>query len=238
MKASIFPVSGALCRAPFSTRYRCWRVTPLSSAHAVSVVRASASAARNRALRDIPFARTVMVPATVTFGDGDSMSSTMTFGQGPHHYVFVTNGWLLTVAIDEAWGRNLRSAKRAYEERHDTRLTYKVIGERVAKSAGRDKPFGHSAVLNWFENGQEPEAFAIVRAIATVLETEVATLLTHVPRGETPSPATGEVDSLTPVGSKTRTKVNQSQVPVGRGTPRPDPRVSTEKPAPKKRRIV
>lgn len=87
------------------------------------------------------------------------------------------------MATDESWGRNLRSAKRGFEEKHDTRLTYKEIGRRVAEAMGRKKPFGHSAVLNWFENGQEPEGFPVVRALAQVLEVEVGALLTPPTNG-------------------------------------------------------
>lgn len=103
----------------------------------------------------------------------------MTFRQEQNYYVFVINAWSPTVATDEVWGRNLRTAKRAFEEKHDVSLTYKLIGEKVATAMGRPRPFGHSTVLNWFENGQEPEGFPVLRALAGVLETTVETLLTR-----------------------------------------------------------
>lgn len=87
------------------------------------------------------------------------------------------------MANDEAWGRNLRSAKRRFEEKHDTRLTYAEIGKRVAKVLGRDEPFTHSTVYQWIEGGQEPEGFPIVRALALVLETDVGALLTPPTNG-------------------------------------------------------
>lgn len=140
----------------------------------------------------------------------------MTFSQEQNYYVFVINGRSPTVATDESWGRNLRSAKRAWEERHDAKLSYKEIGARVAQQAGRDKPFGHSAVLNWFENGQEPEGFHIVRALAALLEVSVEQLLTQ--RGDVPRTASAEEPSRQSEGapgvsSKMPPNVNRPSTP-------------------------
>lgn len=85
------------------------------------------------------------------------------------------------MATDDQWGRRLRSAKRAWEERHDARLTFKAMGRQLAEMTGREKPFRHTAVRGWFEEGQEPESFAIVRALATLLEVDVGSLLTELP---------------------------------------------------------
>lgn len=50
------------------------------------------------------------------------------------------------------------------------------MGEALGRALGR-KPFRHSTVRSWFEEGQEPESFALVRAIAQLLGTTVGELL-------------------------------------------------------------
>ena len=79
------------------------------------------------------------------------------------------------MAMNEGWGRRLRSARRAYTERHDRALTYKEIGERVGALVGRPA-FSHSSVRAWFVDGQEPDSFEIAAAIARVLEVDFAAL--------------------------------------------------------------
>jgi hypothetical protein len=80
------------------------------------------------------------------------------------------------LATDENWGKALRTAKRRYEQAHDTDLTYKGMGERLGVILGRD-PIPHPTVRSWFVDGQEPDTFAVVRALATMLEVDVGTLL-------------------------------------------------------------
>lgn len=80
------------------------------------------------------------------------------------------------MAKDEAWGRKLRTAWRAYEERHDVVLTYNGVGEKLGKLLRRPA-FKHSTVRSWFVDGQEPESFGVVRALATVLDAELGDLL-------------------------------------------------------------
>lgn len=101
------------------------------------------------------------------------------------------------MATDETWGRALRNAKRDYEKRHDTDLTYKGMGKRLGEILGRD-PIPHPTVRSWFVDGQEPDTFLpIARALATMLEVDVAALLT---------PAAPEV---------ARDDVNQTAEPKG-----------------------
>lgn len=81
------------------------------------------------------------------------------------------------LATNEEWSRRLRDAKRDYEKNHDTRLTFKEIGVRVAALVGRAEPFKHTSARAWFEEGQEPDAFAVAEAIALVLEADPAALV-------------------------------------------------------------
>lgn len=69
------------------------------------------------------------------------------------------------------WGQQLRSARRAYEERHDTRLSYAEIGRRVGAKLDR-AAFSATSARAWFVDGQEPDSFTVVEAIADVLEAD------------------------------------------------------------------
>lgn len=90
---------------------------------------------------------------------------------------------------------------------------------------------GYSVVTNSEQTG----AIMAVNLIALVLAYDAAeAFMNQLGRWQG---ASGEVATATPVASKSRRNVNQGEVPVGRGTPRPDPRVSAEKHAPKKRRL-
>jgi hypothetical protein len=83
------------------------------------------------------------------------------------------------MAKDDGWGRRLRSARRAFVERHDAALTYEAIGEALGRLLKRPA-FKHSTVRAWFADGQEPESFEVARAIATVLEADAGYLITGV----------------------------------------------------------
>jgi hypothetical protein len=76
-----------------------------------------------------------------------------------------------SVAINAFWGQQLRSARRAYEERHDTRLSYAEIGRRVGAKLERPA-FSATSARAWFVEGQEPDSFVVVEAIAAVLEAD------------------------------------------------------------------
>lgn len=89
------------------------------------------------------------------------------------------------MAKDEGWGRRLRTARRAYEERHDAGLTYEEIGERLGRLLKR-AAFKHSTVRAWFTEGQEPDSFEVARALATVLEADAGHLITGGPMAATP----------------------------------------------------
>lgn len=95
------------------------------------------------------------------------------------------------MAVNEAWGRRLRDAKRDFEKRHDTSLSYTEIGRRVAKVLERRTPFAPTSARSWFVEGQEPETFAIAGAIAVVLEADAGYLMTGY---EKPASVGGEED--------------------------------------------
>lgn len=82
------------------------------------------------------------------------------------------------MAVNEAWGRRLRDAKRDWERRHDQPFRYREIGERVQIILGRARPHSPTTVRSWFEEGQEPESFAVAIALATVLEAPAGPLIT------------------------------------------------------------
>lgn len=92
------------------------------------------------------------------------------------------------LAVNEDWGRRLRAARRAYEDRHDTRLSYTEIGRRVGLRLGR-KPYSSPSARAWFIEGQEPESFAVAAAIAFVLEVDPGGLA--FPASEPASPPQG-----------------------------------------------
>jgi hypothetical protein len=75
------------------------------------------------------------------------------------------------MATNERWGRQLRAARRSYEDRHDVRLSYAEIGRRVGAQLNR-APFSATSARAWFVEGQEPETFQIAAAIARVLEAD------------------------------------------------------------------
>lgn len=75
------------------------------------------------------------------------------------------------MAKDAGWGRRLRTARRAFVERHDRTLPYKEIGALVG-AALRREPFTHTTVRAWFTEGQEPDSFALAAALADVLEAD------------------------------------------------------------------
>lgn len=100
------------------------------------------------------------------------------------------------MATNDSWGRRLRDAKRDYEKRHDTRLSYAEIGVRVAAVVGRDRPFASTSVRSWFVEGQEPEAFAITAALAVVLEADAGALAFG--RGVEPASASAGRAALVP----------------------------------------
>lgn len=96
------------------------------------------------------------------------------------------------MAKDEGWGRRLRTARRAYEERHDGGLTYDAIGEKLGKLLKRPA-FKHSTVRAWFVDGQEPDSFVVATALATVLEEDAGYLIT----GHRKAPAEAEAEDFT-----------------------------------------
>lgn len=118
-----------------------------------------------------------------------------------NHYNFVTidreGGGM---AVNEAWGRRLRAAKRNYEETHDTRLTFGAIGERVGTLLQR-KPFSTTAARAWFAEGQEPGEFAVAHAIAAVLEANVCTLVFGADADQVIKPFDPARDSRTGTGT-------------------------------------
>lgn len=79
------------------------------------------------------------------------------------------------MAVNARWGQKLREALRAYEQRHDTRLSYSEIGRRVGARLKRE-PFASQSARAWFVEGQEPESFAVAEAIASVLEADPGAL--------------------------------------------------------------
>lgn len=114
------------------------------------------------------------------------------------------------MATDDEWGRALRRAKRLYEERHDTDLTYKGMGRRLGQILGRAQPVPHPTVRSWFVDGQEPETFAVVRALAAMLETTPGDLLGDVPRSAADS-TNGEPQAGQGVAPSGAPDVNQLQ---------------------------
>lgn len=114
------------------------------------------------------------------------------------------------MAIDESWGRALRTAKRRYEERHDTDLTYKGMGAKLAELLGRDTPVPHPTVRSWFVDGQEPDTFAVVRALAAMLEVSVGELLADVPRDAEADPPSLQNEAAPSVRPDAAPDVNHS----------------------------
>lgn len=91
------------------------------------------------------------------------------------------------------FGKHLRDAKRAYEQRHDVALSWREIGERLAKKLKRPEPVRSQAVGEWFQKGQEPDDFyTTMKALAAVLETTPGVLVfgewTHVGQQEPAMP--------------------------------------------------
>lgn len=124
------------------------------------------------------------------------------------------------MAINEGWGRRLRAAKRAYDERHDTDLTLDQIGEMVARAEGRAKPYKHPSVRAWFK-GQEPASLGLIAAIAVALEVDPRDLSFGVPTGDVlagaqrvPDAAVGRAKVITArAGKKSQRKAAAKKAP-------------------------
>ena len=115
------------------------------------------------------------------------------------------------MAVNEEWGRQLRAALRAYEEREDARLSWSEIGRRVGARLGR-APFASQTVGAWFKDGQEPEPFiAVAAAIAYVLKADPGALVFPPERGQVPNELVEEITA-----ERAAKRADQKAPPAGR----------------------
>lgn len=91
------------------------------------------------------------------------------------------------MAKNAGWGRRLRDALRDVEKARDGKLPLREIGERVAVLTGRATSYTPTAVRGWFQ-GQEPDAFAVAVALATVLDADPAYLILGETTGRLTAP--------------------------------------------------
>jgi hypothetical protein len=74
------------------------------------------------------------------------------------------------MAVNTDFGRRLRDAKRSWEQTHDKRLVWRVLGEELGAAMSRET-YAPNVVRRWFMQGIEPENFiATVSALADFLE--------------------------------------------------------------------
>ena len=73
------------------------------------------------------------------------------------------------------FGRRLWDARREFALRHDREPTFEEIGRAVGELLGRPA-YSHQGVRKWFTQGAEPAEFAVVQALARILEVTPAYL--------------------------------------------------------------
>lgn len=91
------------------------------------------------------------------------------------------SGKLPSMTDNQGWGRRLRDARRDWEKLADGELGFKEIGIEVAALIGRETDYTYQAVSKWFA-GSEPESFAVVEALAKILNVSPG----YLAFGETP----------------------------------------------------